>query len=60
MAHCLRKVFGDIPAIRCSHTQVKPIFLDLITKAAQAATHGDARITPEALSIAAPDAEPAA
>ena len=41
----VRREFGNIPAIRCSPSQVNQIFLNLITNAAQAATRSDARIT---------------
>jgi signal transduction histidine kinase len=41
----VRRELADVPAIRCSPSQVNQIFLNLITNAAQATTSADARIT---------------
>ncbi|MET1083894.1 MAG: ATP-binding protein [Burkholderiales bacterium] len=41
----VRKDLGDVPAIRCSPSQINQIFLNLVTNAAQAAKHHGAVIT---------------
>lgn len=41
----VRRELADLPAIRCSPSQVNQIFLNLITNAAHATTHEGARLT---------------